>query len=93
MEKDAGLDSSFSNLSYESAGAKLLDNKSEIINKLDIFLSVTSIPDEKVMEKSKENIILVGAFNPYENKEALKSLAKKKKKKKKNKCNIFRSSS
>ena len=78
IEKDAGVNSSFSNLSYESAGAKLIDNKFDIINQVDILLSVTSIPDEKIIEKSKQNLIIVGTFDTYENYKTLQSLAKKK---------------
>ena len=78
IEKDAGVNSSFSNLSYESAGAKLIDNKFDIINQVDILLSVTSIPDDKIIEKSKQNLIIVGTFDTYENYKTLQSLAKKK---------------
>ena len=78
IEKDAGINSSFSNSSYEAAGAKLLNNKLDIINQTDILLSVTSIPDKKIIESSKENLIVVGTFNPYENKKSLQSLAFKK---------------
>ena len=78
IEKDAGINSSFSNSSYEEAGAKLLNNKLDIINQTDILLSVTSIPDKKIIESSKENLIVVGTFNPYENKKSLQSLSFKK---------------
>ncbi len=78
IEKDAGINSSFSNSSYEAAGAKLLNNKLDIINQTDILLSVTSIPDKKIIESSKENLIVVGTFNPYENKKSLQSLSFKK---------------
>ena len=78
IEKDAGINSSFSNSSYEAAGAKLLNNKLDIINQTDILLSVTSIPDKKIIESSKENLIVVGTFNPYDNKKSLQSLAFKK---------------
>ncbi|MBV68930.1 MAG: NAD(P)(+) transhydrogenase (Re/Si-specific) subunit alpha [Pelagibacterales bacterium] len=78
IEKDAGVNSSFSNLSYESAGAKLIDNKFDIINQVDILLSVTSIPDDKIIEKSKQNLIIVGTFDTYENYKTLQSLAIKK---------------
>ena len=78
IEKDAGVSSSFSNLSYESAGAKLIDNKFDIINQVDILLSVTSIPDDKIIEKSKQNLIIVGTFDTYENYNTLQSLAIKK---------------
>ena len=54
IEKDAGVNSSFSNLSYETAGAKLINNKLDIISQADIILSVSSLPDEKIIEKSKK---------------------------------------
>ena len=78
IEKNAGVESSFSDSSYEKVGAELLDNKSDIISKVDILLAVSSIPDEKIMVYSKQNLILVGTFSPYENKKPLQSLAKKK---------------
>ena len=73
-----GVNSSFSNTSYEKAGGKLIEDKINIINKVDILLSVTSIPDEKTLESSNKNLILVGTFNPYENFKTLNRLDKKK---------------
>ena len=78
IEKDAGVNSSFSNTSYEKAGAKLFDNKLDIINKIDILLSVSSIPDEEIISKFKQNLIIIGTFNPFENNKTLQSLAIKK---------------
>ena len=71
------LNSSFSNASYEKVGGKLIEDKINITNKVDILLSVTSIPDEKTLESSNKNLILVGTFNPYENFENLNSCAKR----------------
>ena len=76
IEKNAGINSSFSNASYEKVGGKLIEDKINITNKVDILLSVTSIPDEKTLESSNKNLILVGTFNPYENFKALNSLEK-----------------
>ena len=78
IEKDAGVNSSFSNTSYEKAGAKLFDNKLDIINKIDILLSVSSIPDEKIISNSKQNLIIIGTFSPFENNKTIQSLAIKK---------------
>ena len=76
IEKNAGINSSFTNASYEEAGAELFDNKLDITNKVDILLSVTSIPDEEILKTSKNNLILVGTFSPYENYKKLKSFFK-----------------
>ena len=77
IENNAGVNSSFSNTSYEKAGGKLIADKSNIVNKVDILLSVTSIPDEKTLESSNKNLILVGTFNPYENFKNLNRCAKR----------------
>ena len=77
VEKNAGVNSSFSNASYEKVGGKLIEDKINVINKADILLSVTSIPDEKTLESSNKNLILVGTFNPYENFKNLNSLEKR----------------
>ena len=76
VENNAGVKSSFSNTSYEKAGGKLIEDKINITNKVDILLSVTSIPDEKTLESSNKNLILVGTFNPYENFKNLNRLKK-----------------
>ena len=54
IEKNAGVNSSFSNTSYEKVGGKLIEDKINIINKVDILLSVSSIPDEKTLESSNK---------------------------------------
>ena len=77
IENNAGVNSSFSNTSYEKAGGELIADKINVINKVDILLSVTSIPDEKTLESSNKNLILVGTFNPYENFENLNRCAKR----------------
>ena len=77
IENNAGVNSSFSNTSYEKAGGKLIADKINVINKVDILLSVTSIPDEKTLESSNKNLILVGTFNPYENFKNLNRCAKR----------------
>ena len=78
IEKDSGIRSSFSNESYEKAGAKLKDSRLEIIKELDILLSVSSIPEQSVMVHSKQDLIVLGTFNPYENIENLENLVIKK---------------
>ncbi len=74
IEKNSGINSSFSNESYEEAGAKLKDNKLDIIKELDILLLVSSIPEQSIINYSKQNLIVLGTFNPYENYRNLKTL-------------------
>ena len=77
VENNAGVKSNFSNTSYEKAGGKLIEDKINILNKVDILLSVTSIPDEKTLESSNDNLILAGTFNPYENFKNINRLIKR----------------
>ncbi len=77
LEKDLGIKSNYSNESYLEAGAQLKDSKFEIIKELDILLSVSSIPEQEIMTHSKQSLIVLGTFNPYENKKNLENLVTK----------------
>ena len=74
IEKDAGVNSNFSNKAYLEAGALLVEDKFEIIRKTDVLLSVTSIPDKEVLNVSKKKLIIIGTFNNKKNINLLKSL-------------------
>ncbi len=74
IEKDAGVNSNFSNKAYLEAGALLVEDKFEIIRKTDVLLSVTSIPDKEVLNMSKKKLIIIGTFNNKKNITLLKSL-------------------
>ena len=78
IEKNSGINSSFSNDEFEKAGAEIRDNKNSIIKDLDILLQVSSIPNINILKLSKDNLIILGTFNPYENFKDLKELAIKK---------------
>ena len=78
IEKNSGINSSFSNDEFEKAGAEIRENRDSIIKDLDILLQVSSIPNINILKLSKDNLIILGTFNPYENFKALKELAIKK---------------
>ena len=78
IEKNSGINSSFSNDEFEKAGAEIRDNRDSIIKDLDILLQVSSIPNINILKLSKDNLIILGTFNPYENFKDLKQLAIKK---------------
>ena len=78
IEKNSGINSSFSNDEFEKAGAEIRDNRDSIIKDLDILLQVSSIPNINILKLSKDNLIILGTFNPYENFKYLKELAIKK---------------
>ena len=53
------------------------EKETEILNSCDIILQLGMLSDDN-SAKIKENQILIGVLNPYENKEQLENLAKKK---------------
>ena len=62
---------------YIEFGAKIFKNEIEILNSSDIIVQLGMLPDDK-SSNIKENQILIGVLNPYNNKEKLENLAKKK---------------
>ena len=66
---------------YSKLGVKISKDDKEILSSSDIIVQLGMLPDDK-SSIIKENQILIGVLNPYDNKEKLESLAK-------NKINIF----
>ena len=62
---------------YVKMGASLNKDDKEILNSSDIILQLGMLSEEK-SSLLKENQILIGVLDPYNNKEKLKKLAKKK---------------
>ena len=58
-------------------GVKISKDDKEILSSSDIIVQLGMLPDDK-SSIIKENQILIGVLNPYENKDKLVSLAKKK---------------
>ena len=62
---------------YSKLGVKISKDEREIISSSDILVQLGMLSDDK-SALIKENQILIGVLNPYENKDKLESLAKKK---------------
>ena len=62
---------------YVKLGAKISKDDKEILSSSDIIVQLGMLSDEK-SSIIKENQIMIGVLNPYENKDKLESLAKKK---------------
>ena len=58
-------------------GAKISKDETEILNSSEIIVQLGMLADDKVLN-IKENQILIGVLNPYNNREKLENLAKKK---------------
>ena len=72
-----GLHLGINDEQYQNTGAKILKDETEILNSCDIIVQLGMLSDDN-SAKIKENQILIGVLNPYENKEQLENLAKKK---------------
>tara|TARA_B100000886_G_scaffold282252_1_gene206468 strand:+ start:262 stop:1350 length:1089 start_codon:yes stop_codon:yes gene_type:complete len=62
---------------YKKLGVKFSKDEHEILGSSDIIVQLGILPDNKT-SIIKENQILIGVLNPYENKDKLEFLAKKK---------------
>ena len=62
---------------YTKLGVKFTSDKKEILKNSDIIAQLGILPDEEI-SILKENKIIIGVMNPYDNKDKLESLAKKK---------------
>ncbi len=62
---------------YKDLGVNILNDETKVLNSSDIIVQLGMLSDEK-NSIIKENQILIGVLNPYNNKEKLESLAKKK---------------
>ena len=62
---------------YSKLGVKISKDDKEILSSSDIIVQLGMLPDDK-SSIIKENQILIGVLNPYDNKDKLENLAKKK---------------
>ena len=62
---------------YLKVGAKISSDENEVLNSSDIVVQLGVLSDNKI-SIIRENQILIGVLNPYDNKKKLEDLAKKK---------------
>ena len=77
LSKNYGSHLGIKDEQYKELGAEILNDENEILNSSDIIAQIGMLSDDKILNL-KENQTLIGALNPYNNKEKLQSLAKKK---------------
>ncbi|MCH9753641.1 MAG: Re/Si-specific NAD(P)(+) transhydrogenase subunit alpha [Alphaproteobacteria bacterium] len=80
IEKDAGIESGFSDEDFENAGASVSKIPLEILSDADIVLKVQPSPQNtKNTELSlmKEGAIIVGMLSPFDNRDLFKEYSKK----------------
>ena len=67
----------FKDVEYKELGVKISKDEKEVIGNADIIVQLGLLPEDKI-SLIKENRILIGVFNPYNNKERIESIVKKK---------------
>ncbi len=78
LQKDSGKLSNYLDQEYIEAGAKVINSITELLPKVDIFLTVSSILEDANLKLLKESAIFIGMFNPYDNFKSLNKIAQKK---------------
>ncbi len=71
-----GLHLGYDNNLYKSLGVNIIKDEKELIKKSDIIVQLALLSDDKT-SLIKENQILIGLFDPYNNKDKIKNLSKK----------------
>jgi len=71
-----GLHLGYDDDQYKSFGVNIIKDEKELINKSDIIVQLALLSDDKT-SLIKENQILIGLFDPYNNKDKIKNLSKK----------------
>jgi len=71
-----GLHLGYDDNQYKSFGVNIIKDEKELIKKSDIIVQLALLSDDKT-SLIKENQVLIGVFDPYNNKDKIKNLSKK----------------
>ena len=77
LTKNYGSHLGINDKEYENLGVKFLKDDLEVLSNSDIMVQLGMLSDE-IISKTRENQILIGVLNPYDNKDKLENLIKKK---------------
>jgi len=77
LPKDYGIHLGFNDDQFKSHGVNILDSEKELLKNSDIIVQL-ALPSEDSLSQLKENQILIGVLNPFQNKDKLEILSKKK---------------
>ena len=76
LSKNYGQHLGIEDNKFEELGVKIYDNDDKILTDSDVIVQL-GLPSENKTSRIKQNQILIGVFNPYDNKEKLDILLKK----------------
>jgi NAD(P) transhydrogenase subunit alpha len=77
LSENYGEHLGFTDTEYKELGIKILKDAKEIISGADVIVQL-GLPSDDIISLIKENQILVGVLNPYNNKEKIQRLVKSK---------------
>ena len=77
LSENYGQHLGFKDIVYKELGVKISNDEKEVISNADIIVQLGLLSEDKIL-LIKENQTLIGALNPYDNKEKIESLVKKK---------------
>ena len=77
IEKDAGLNSAYTDSAYKEAGAKIAKDYADTVKGADIILKVQAPNTEELQELSKDSL-LIAMLAPFANEKIFKDCAKAK---------------
>jgi len=77
LPENYGAHLGFNKNEFKDIGVDIINDENEIIKKSNIIIQMGLLSDEK-LSIIKENQIMIGAFNPYSNKDKIEKLSKKK---------------
>ena len=77
LSENYGEHLGFTDTEYKELGIKILKDAKEIISGADVIVQL-GLPSDDIISLIKENQILVGVLNPYDNKEKIQRLVKSK---------------
>ena len=77
LSKNYGHHLGFNDEEYKNLGAEIIDDEKRIIESGDVIVQL-GLPSDEKLSYFKENQILIGVLNPYDNKEKINDLVNKK---------------
>ncbi|MCG5549076.1 Re/Si-specific NAD(P)(+) transhydrogenase subunit alpha [Halorhodospira halochloris] len=77
LEKGAGSNAGFDDADYESAGVRIVDNKSDLLAEADVLLGVQPLTAKEAGQLNKGSV-LVAFMSPHEGDERISNLCKNK---------------
>ena len=76
LSENYGKHIGFEDQEYMGLGVKISKDEKEIINSADVIVQL-GLPSDEKNSSMKENQILIGVFNPYDNKDRINSLSQR----------------